>query len=126
LFYAFSAWAMTVGVGPSSIIEESQVYGPDLVFNWLAQHSPVLGHFANLLFVTSLLAVLFAFHNATARYFFALGRSTVLPAALGKTSNSVADNDGARMKAELALVVEIGFAIADYNHELGDLFPVVT
>ncbi|HIW47138.1 MAG TPA: APC family permease [Candidatus Yaniella excrementigallinarum] len=126
LFYAFSAWAMTVGVGPSSIIEESQVYGPDLVFNWLAQHSPVLGHFANLLFVTSLLAVLLAFHNATARYFFALGRSTVLPAALGKTSNNGAPKNGSMLQSALALVVVIGFAIAGFNHELGDLFPVIT
>src|SRR5690606_35632222 len=83
LFYAFSAWAVGVGVGPSSVVEESQAFGPDLIFNWLGQHSPMLPNFANLLFVTSLLAVLLAFHNAVARYFFALGRSTVLPKALG-------------------------------------------
>src|SRR5699024_2063557 len=98
LFYAFSALAVIVGVGPSSIIAESQAYGPDLIFNWLAQHSPALGHFANLLFVTSLLAVLLAFHNATARYFFALGRSTVLPAALGRTSDNGAPKNGSMLQ----------------------------
>src|SRR5699024_11192189 len=30
------------------------------------------------------------------------------------------------LHSELALVVVIGFAIAGFNHELGDLFPVVT
>src|SRR5699024_2402684 len=84
LFYAFSAWAVSVGVGPSSVVEESQTYGPDLIFQWLGQQSPMLANFANILFVTSLLAVLLAFHNATARYFFALGRSSWLFGAYGQ------------------------------------------
>lgn len=126
LFYAFSAWAVSVGVGPSSVVEESQAYGPDLIFYWLGQQSPLLANFANLLFVTSLLAVLLAFHNATARYFFALGRSTVLPAFLGKTSVNGAPRNGSLLQSGLAIVVVIGFAIAGINHALGDLFPVIT
>ena len=46
-----------------------------VAFRWLGQHSPMLANLANLLFVTSLLAVLLAFHNAVARSFFALGRA---------------------------------------------------
>lgn len=126
VFYAFSAWAMGVGIGPSSIVEESQAFGPDLIFNWLGQHSPILANFANLLFVTSLLAVLLAFHNAVARYFFALGRSTVLPAFLGKSAPNGAPRNGSMMQSGLALVVVIGFAIAGTGHELGKLFPVIT
>lgn len=126
LFYAFSAWAVSVGVGPSSVVEESQTYGPDLIFQWLGQQSPMLANFANVLFVTSLLAVLLAFHNATARYFFALGRSTVLPAFLGRTAANGAPRNGSLLQSGLAIVVVIGFAIAGINHELGDLFPVIT
>lgn len=126
LFYAFSAWAVGVGIGPSSVIEESQAFGPDLIFNWLGQHSPMLANFANLLFVTSLLAVLLAFHNAVARYFFALGRSTVLPAVLGVTASNGAPRNGSMLQSGLALVVVAGFAIAGIGHELGDLFPVIT
>ena len=126
LFYAFSAWAVGVGVGPSSVVEESQAFGPDLIFNWLGQHSPMLANFANLLFVTSLLAVLLAFHNAVARYFFALGRSTVLPKALGTTAPNGAPRNGSMMQSGLAFVVVAGFAIAGIGHELGDLFPVIT
>src|SRR5699024_3529151 len=84
LFYAFTAWAVGVGVGPSQVVSEAQEYGPDLIFNWLGQQSPLLANFANLLFVTSLLAVLLAFHNAVARYFYALGSTGALPAVLGK------------------------------------------
>lgn len=126
LFYAFTAWAVGVGVGPSSVVEESQALGPDLIFAWLGQHSPMLADFANLLFVTSLLAVLLAFHNAVARYFFALGRSTVLPAFLGKTGSNGAPQNGSMMQSGLALVVVAGFAIAGTGHELGALFPVNT
>ncbi|MGO1536662.1 MAG: APC family permease [Yaniella sp.] len=126
LFYAFSAWAVSVGVGPSSVVEESQTYGPDLIFQWLGQQSPMLANFANILFVTSLLAVLLAFHNATARYFFALGRSTVLPGFLGRTAKNGAPRNGSMLQSGLAIVVVAGFAIAGINHELGDLFPVIT
>lgn len=126
LFYAFSAWAVSVGVGPSSVVEQSQTYGPDLIFQWLGQQSPMLANFANILFVTSLLAVLLAFHNATARYFFALGRSTVLPGFLGRTANNGAPRNGSLLQSGLAIVVVAGFAIAGINHELGALFPVIT
>ncbi len=126
IFYAFSAWAVSVGIGPSSVVEESQAYGPDLIFQWLGQHSPMLANFANVLFVTSLLAVLLAFHNATARYFFALGRSTVLPAFLGRTAANGAPRNGSLLQSGLAIIVVTGFAIAGINHELGDLFPVIT
>src|SRR5699024_10349488 len=51
---------------------------------------------------------------------------TVLPAALGKTSNSGAPKNGSMLQSALALAVVIGFAIAGFNHELGDLVPVIT
>src|SRR5699024_5813649 len=79
---------------------------------WLGQQSPMLANFANILFVTSLLAVLLAFHNATARYFFALGRSTVLPGFLGRTANNGAPRNGSLLQSGLAIVVVAGFAIA--------------
>lgn len=126
LFYAFTAWAVGIGVGPSNVVEESQTLGPDLIFAWLGEHSPMLANFANLLFVTSLMAVLLAFHNAVARYFFALGRSTVLPRFLGKTGSNGAPQNGSMIQSGLAFVVVVGFAIAGAGHELGDLFPVVT
>lgn len=126
VFYAFSAWAFAVGIGPSVVIEQSQQYGPDLVFIWLGTISPLLAKMVNLLFVTSLIAVLLAFHNAAARYFFSLGRSNVLPRFLGETNKSGAPGNGSMIQSALALIVVVGFIIAGIGHPLGELFPVIT
>ncbi|WHS28889.1 APC family permease [Auritidibacter ignavus] len=126
IFYAFSAWAFGIGIGPSQVVERSAEFGPDLVFVWLSETSPVLGQFASILFVTSLIAVLLAFHNAAARYFFSLGRSGVLPRQLAATTGTGAPLAGSLTQSALAVVVVIGFAIAGTGHELGPLFPVIT
>src|SRR5699024_3199182 len=104
LFYAFSAWAVSVGVGPSSVVEQSQTYGSDLFFQWLSHHSPMLANFANILFLSSLLSVLLSFLIAMARYFFALGRYTLLPGFLGRTANYGARRNGSLLQSWLAIV----------------------
>lgn len=128
LFYAFSAWALTIGVGPSQVVGLSQEFGPDLVFVFLDQQgSALLSDVANVLFITSLLAALIAFHNAAARYFFSLGRARVLPHWLASSGrNSQAPVAGSLSQSALALVLIIVFAIAGTGSELGELFPVVT
>ncbi|KAA9395616.1 APC family permease [Kocuria coralli] len=126
VFYAASAWALAMGVGPGSIVAQSREHGPDLVFVWLADHSVPLADLASLLFITSLLAALIAFHNAAARYFFALGRSRVLPGYLGKAAPTGAPRAGSLTQSLLALVVVAVFAVAGTGSELGPLYPVMT
>lgn len=127
VFYTLSAWAFSVGVGPSAIVGASQELGPDLVFAWLAERNPLLADVANVLFITSLLAALVAFHNGAARYFFALGRTGVLPRALGLTSaRSGAPVAGSITQSTVALAVIVVFAVAGAGSPLGDLFPVLT
>ncbi|MDI9588400.1 MAG: APC family permease [Gleimia sp.] len=126
LFYAGSAWAMAVGIGPSSVIEQAQTYGPDLVFVWIGQYSPALANLMHLLFATSVLAALLAFHNAAARYFFSLGRSGVLPEKFSATSKSGAPVVGSLTQSLIALVVVAIFAIAGKGSDLGELYPVLT
>ncbi|WP_396157851.1 APC family permease [Arthrobacter sp.] len=127
-FYAFSAWAMAVGEGDSQVVARSAEFGPDLIFVFLGEHAP--GWFvdlSNLLFITSLLAALVAFHNVVARYFFALGREGVLPAGLSRTSpRSQAPVAGSLTQSALALVLLGVFAAAGSGHEYGPLFPVLT
>ncbi|WP_349238358.1 APC family permease [Arthrobacter sp. Helios] len=127
-FYAFSAWAMAVGEGDSQVVARSAEFGPDLIFVFLGEHAP--GWFvdlANLLFITSLLAALVAFHNVVARYFFSLGREGVLPAALSWTNpRSQAPVAGSLAQSALALVLLGVFAAAGTGHEYGPLFPVLT
>lgn len=126
VFYAFSAWAMAVGEGHSAVIGNSAELGPGLVFEFLAGHTP--GWFVtlgNLLFITSLLAALIAFHNVVARYLFSLGRESVLPTALAKTSpRTHAPVLGSLTQSLLALVVLVVFAIAGAGQDI--LFPVLT
>ena len=127
-FYAFSAWAMAVGEGDSQIVARSAEFGPDLIFVFLGEHAP--GWFvdlSNLLFITSLLAALVAFHNVVARYFFALGREGVLPAGLSRINpRSQAPVAGSLTQSALALVLLGVFAVAGAGHEYGPLFPVLT
>ncbi|MEV0907997.1 APC family permease [Streptomyces hokutonensis] len=86
LFYTFVSWTLV------------QAYGDDKVAG-AARHDPAgfvsvatgtyLGACWNqlvaALIVTSSFAAVLAFHNATARYLFALGRERIAPAALSRT-----------------------------------------
>ncbi|MDN6604869.1 APC family permease, partial [Brevibacterium sp.] len=127
VFYAFSAWAMTVAEGASSVVGRSQEFGPDLMFVFLGEHAPVwFVDLSNLLFLTSLLAALVAFHNIVSRYFFALGRDRVLPKFLATTSlRTGAPVAGSLAQAGLALSVILVFASAGAGSE-DPLFPGVT
>jgi amino acid transporter len=128
VFYAVSAWALAVGIGPSSIVAASRENGPDLVFVFLAEHGGVLlTDIAQVLFVTSLLAALIAFHNAVARYFFSLGREAVLPRWLGAVGRrNHAPVAGSLTQSGLAVVLVVVFAVTGEGSELGPLFPVLT
>ena len=85
LFYALSAWAMTVTVGPENLQAAATEAGPGLVFGALAEHwGTTVADIANVLFLTSVFAALLSFHNGVARYLFALGREGVLPSALSR------------------------------------------
>ena len=127
VFYAVSAWALAVGVGPSAIVDSARELGPDLVFAWLGERSPALATTANVLFITSLLAALVAFHNGAARYFFSLGRTGVLPRALGRVSaRTGAPVAGSVAQSVVGLAVVVVFAVAGAGSELGELFPVLT
>lgn len=135
IFYAFSAWAFSVGIGPSQIVEQSQASGPDLMFVFMTDRvGVVFADIMTLLFLTSLFAALQSFHNAVARYFFSLGREGVLPHRFSRTSAAGAPWAGSVAQTVIALVVVAGFAIAGdalggAEAMFGDmafLYPVLT
>ncbi len=127
LFYAFSGWAMTIGTGPGKIIAESQKFGPDLLFVFLSGHGEVIvSDIAQVLFITSLLAALIAFHNAVARYVFSLGRESVLPRGFARVNARHAPVAGSLTQSALALVMLAVFAVAGIGSSLGELYPVLT
>lgn len=127
-FYAFSAWALAVGVGISQVVPMAQQFGPDLMFVFLQdQGHALLADLGNVVFITSLFAALMAFHNAAARYFFALGRARVLPSGLARLGRKHrAPVAGSLTQTVLALAFVIIFAIAGRGSELAELFPVAT
>jgi amino acid transporter len=124
-FYALSSWFLANSVGPDTITNpDALVAGgfttagaPDPTTVLFIAGSDRLGAFwgdaATLLFCTSLFAALLSFHNAVARYFFALGRERVLPSAFARVSPKTgAPVVGSFAQSLIALVVVGIFAIA--------------
>jgi amino acid transporter len=117
--YAVTSWAMAVAVGESNVVGEAQKQGPDMIFNvagqFLGKSSTILdiGH---TLLLTSVFAAMLSYHNAVARYTFALGREGVLPRILGRTRA----RSGAPLVASISqsitgLVVILVYAINGFD-----------
>jgi len=113
-FYAFSLWSLVIGAGAGQLVahlkslpdptrflfEMSDLY----VGRWLSATMSVL-------FVTSVFAGLLAFHNASARYFYALGREGVLPAGLGRTHpRHSSPHAGSVLQTVIGAIVVVIFA----------------
>jgi amino acid transporter len=96
VFYALSGWLLGVAAGPDTIVNpQALVEGgyatagnPDpttvLFITGQERLGALWGTSAGLLFATSLFAALLSFHNAVARYTFALGREGVLPSVFSR------------------------------------------
>jgi len=87
-FYTLSVWAMVIGAGSDSIVSRLQGMQDPTTFLYALSDQYVgsaLTDLIRLLFTLSLFAGLLAFHNAAARYFFALGRDGLIARRLGTT-----------------------------------------
>ncbi len=108
VFYAIAAFAFAYGFGVEGII--GFVTTQDFTSLPYAVASTFVGDWlVNAMFillVTSFFACLLAFHNASARYMFSLGRERILPGSLAKVAPS-----GAPVVANTVLVVIAGAAI---------------
>jgi amino acid transporter len=86
VFYAFASWAIVLAYGVDNVEAAAQNDITGLTFAAAATYvGPVAADIMEILLLSSLFAALLAFHNAIARYLFALGRQGALPAALAKT-----------------------------------------
>ncbi|ALG86900.1 amino acid transporter [Gordonia phthalatica] len=83
VLYALGSWAVVLAYGSDEVQAAAQNDTADLTFNATAKY---LGGFASdvmmVMLVTSLFAALLAFHNAIARYTFALARDGRAPQRL--------------------------------------------
>ena len=128
VFYALSSWLLANAVGPDTIVNpDALVEGgyttpdgaaPDPTTILFIEGDARLGAFyadvALALFCTSLFAAVLAFHNAVARYFFAVGREGVLPRVFARVNNRTgAPFVGSLTQTALAATVIAVFAILD-------------
>lgn len=126
-FYAISSWLLADSIGPNAIVDPEALMrlgfttpdgaAPDPTTILIGAGTDRLGAFwgdsASLLFATSLFAAVLAFHNAVARYFYALGREGVFPKAFARVSERTgAPYAGSIAQSLLALIVVGWFAIA--------------
>ncbi|MGW2562565.1 APC family permease [Streptomyces sp. NPDC001514] len=127
VLYAFVCWAVVQSFGDAGAVEHANSDPTNMFFTatqnfiglWAAQALSVV-------VVTSWFAAVLAFHNAAARYLFALGRDRALPPMLG----SVQQRTGSPWVASaglstFTLVVVSVFAIAGLDPYL-DLFVICT
>ncbi|WP_308492146.1 APC family permease [Microbacterium terrisoli] len=114
VFYAFAAWALVLAYGPTKVVGAAQANTAGLAF---AAAETYVGAWAqevmNILLVTSLFAVLLAFHNAVARYLFSLGRESVISERFGRShARHGSPHLGSLTQTASALVLLVVFAVA--------------
>lgn len=86
VFYAIMTYAIVVGYGQSKIQSAAEADPVNLVVNLFTTYtSPFVVEATNVLLLLSAFAALLALHNASNRYFYSLGRESLLPAAFGRT-----------------------------------------
>ncbi|MFJ8165371.1 APC family permease [Streptomyces sp. NPDC096136] len=115
LFFALSAWALSVATGPSRITGAAADAGPALLFD-LTQSRLGAGFtdVLHVLFVTGMFAAMLSFHNVVARYAFAMGREGLLPARFGRTNPGTgAPATGSLLQTVVAALVVLAFALTD-------------
>ncbi|MGW7462187.1 APC family permease [Streptomyces sp. NPDC054797] len=126
LFFAFSAWALTVATGPAEVVKTAGEAGPGLLFQLTetrlgATFTDVL----HVLFVTGMFAAMLSFHNVVARYAFAMGREGLLPAAFGRTNPGTgAPATGSLLQTVVAALVVIAFAVTGDEAPADPSLPV--
>ncbi|WP_210644219.1 MULTISPECIES: APC family permease [unclassified Pseudomonas] len=116
-FYALSVWSMVVGVGADKIVPMLQALQDPTTFIYgMSDHfvGPQLTQIIRVLFMVSIYAGLLAFHNAAARYFYAIGRDGLLPRQLGTTHRvHQSPHMGSALQSLIAAVVVLIFAALD-------------
>lgn len=122
IIFAITSFAMVVGMGKTTIIDQILARSSDL-----ADPAGVLftlsGEFVGtwivdlmtILVVTSLFAGLLAFQNAASRYFFAMARGGVMPGALSKTNAAGAPQMASLVTSVIAILVVIIFVVQEWD-----------
>jgi amino acid transporter len=126
VLFAVISFALVTGMGANGIFdqvaERSAVEGVPLadpaavLFSLASEYvGPWLPPVMSWLVISSLFAGLLALQNSASRYFFAMGRGGVLPAAFARTNKAGAPTAGVILTSIIAAIVIIIFAIASLD-----------
>ncbi|MFJ6158776.1 APC family permease [Pseudarthrobacter sp. NPDC092202] len=130
LVFALTSFAIISGAGSSDIVnktlEVTTLEGTPLadpaalLFSVAGQYvGPWLPEVMSWLLISSMFAGVLAFHNSATRYFYAMGRSGLLPASLGVTGRFQTPVRASVLQTIIGAVTIIAFALAGLD-------PVVT
>lgn len=128
VLHAFTGWAIVsaVGVDGAQAVALDSLAAGDMTLVLIDTYlGPIIGMIALVLLVVSLFAAQLAFHNAAARYLFALGRARVLPKWLAKTNRNGAPERAQLVNLLFAVAVAGIFALAVETDPDGNPLPPV-
>jgi amino acid transporter len=116
VFYTITTWLMVEGQGANGLQDFLASLTPDPTSFLFVLGGTYIGSalttVMSLLFISSVFAALLAFHNAVARYCFALGREGLVPAHLGRTHEvHLSPHVGSVSQSVLAFVVVLLFVV---------------
>ncbi|WP_405218811.1 APC family permease [Agrococcus sp. Ld7] len=128
VLHAFTGWAIVsaVGVDGAQAVALDSLAAGDMTLVLIDTYlGPIIGMIALVLLVVSLFAAQLAFHNAAARYLYALGRARVLPRWLAKTNRNGAPERAQLANLLFAVAVAGIFALAVETDPDGNPLPPV-
>lgn len=128
VLHAFTGWAIVsaVGVDGAQGVALDSLAAGDMTLVLIDTYlGPIIGMIALVLLVVSLFAAQLAFHNAAARYLYALGRARVLPQWLAKTNRNGAPERAQLVNLLFAVAVAGIFALAVETDPDGNPLPPV-
>jgi amino acid transporter len=107
VFYTFTVWMIISAYGTDKAVEVANGEGgADMVFTATSRLvGTVAADVMHVLIVTSCFAAALAFHNASTRYFYALGREGVLPRPLARISRNGSPGVAVSVQVALSLVI---------------------
>jgi amino acid transporter len=122
VIFAITTFAMVVGMGKTSIIDQILARSGELadpagvLFSLSGEYVGTwIVDLMTILVVTSLFAGLLAFQNAASRYFFAMARGGVMPGVLSKTNNAGAPQNASIVTSALAIIVVVIFVVQAWD-----------
>jgi amino acid transporter len=124
IFYAFTVWCISMGIGPAEVQAAANSNPQGIVFETAYRYSgPVLGQAFEWLVFTSLLAMFIGFHNIVSRYIFAIARAGLFVEPLSRAHHSTGSpNMAALFMGACVLGLNLAFLMAGAD-PMGIIYP---